>query len=439
MTGSVVIAAVAALALTAIVILGRDDLSRPAVAFGAIWFLCVGTAQMRLTTFEHAWSVKFAALVIGGGLALIAAALLAGGSAPARGSMSAARSAYDPTRLLIAAVVLIAGGVAGLAWKASIVGGVPLFSGQIDVLRTRAYGSEGEIAVPAPATFLTNGFHLAFWSLLIVLWTGWARARLRRIVAASCLGAAAVGALSGGSRNLGLLLIAVPAIAAYVLHPRFSPRRKAALAGVAALAVAGLSGMYLIRSEQREAGRDTFLNRELDALPAPLRPLLPVYIGGAFPFEAERRLADAVPASFSYSNGVANLQGFPDVLFPEGKVIYGDVVASLTYETPTTTPYWTVATYQGRAILDFGVPGVAVVSLLLGLLLGGAYRWARGRTGFFPLAVIGYAAYYAAFSVYDNLASVAVMSAGYDLLAIAVVDRVVRRGGARSAAQGTST
>ena len=439
MSGPLAIAGASLLAAAATVALGRRDLSRPAVAFGALWFGCIAAAQLRLTTFERQWSLEFTALVFGGGVALVAATVFAGGTAPARGAMSAARFVYDPTRLVIASVALVAGGVAGLAWKASIIGGVPLFSGQIDVLRARAYGAEGEIAVPAPATFLTNGFHLACWSLLVALWAGWGRSLSRRTVAAACLLAAVVGALSGGSRNLVLLLIAVPVIAAYVLHPRLSPRHMAGVAAVAAVAVAGLSAVYLLRAEQREAGRDTFLNRELDALPAPLRPLLPLYIGGVFPFEAERRLTDAVPTRFSYSNGVATLQGLPDALFPAGKVIYGDVVASLTYETTATTPYWTVATYQGRAILDFGALGVVVISLLLGLSLGGAYRWARGRAGFFPLAVVAYVAYYAAFMLYDNLASVAVMSAAYDLLAIAVVDRIARRGDVGGAAHGTST
>jgi oligosaccharide repeat unit polymerase len=438
-TGQIAIAGAALFAFALIVALGRRDVSRPAIAFGAVWFLCVAAAQMRLTTFEHAWSLEFTAVVFGGGLTLVAAALLAAGSAPARGSVSATPSAYRPTRLVISAVALLVGGVAGLAWKATIVGGIPLFSGEIDVLRARAYGPEGEIAVPAWSTFLTNGFHLAFWCLLAALWAGWGSSSGRRVVAAFLLGAAVVGALSGGSRNLVLLLVAIPVVAAYVLQGRLSSRQKLALAGVAAIAVVGATALYLVRVHEREAGRQTFINRELDALPPPLQPLLPLYVGGVFPFEAERRLAEAVPSRFAYGNGAVTLQGLPDALFPNGKIIYADVVASLTYETTETTPYWTVATYQGRALADFGLPGVAVVSVLLGLLLGGAYRWARGHAGLFSVAVIGYVVYYAAFMVYDNFASVAAMSAAYDLLAIGVLDRIVRRAPATDPAQRTST
>jgi hypothetical protein len=149
--------------------LGRRDLTHPAVAFGVAWFLSVAITQLELTPFVHAWSVSFALMVIGGGLAFVAAATIAAGTDPARGTVRPKRSDYEPRRILLAALVLLASGLLGRWLESRILGGVPLLSGNIDVLRARAYGN-GNVAVPAYVTFLNNGFYLGGWCLLAYLW-----------------------------------------------------------------------------------------------------------------------------------------------------------------------------------------------------------------------------------------------------------------------------
>jgi hypothetical protein len=64
--------------------------------------------------------------------------------------------------------------------------------------------------------------------------------------------------------------------------------------------------------------------------------------------------------------------------------------------------------------------------LLLGLMFGGAYRFAIGRSGLFALALIGYIAHYTAYLTYDNLLSFTLI-AFYDLVVVYVADRLARR------------
>src|SRR5919206_842097 len=86
---------------------------------------------------------------------------------------------------------------------------------------------------------------------------------------------------------------------------------------------------------------------------------------------------------------------------------------------------WTVASYQGRLYADLGWQGVILGSILLGLSLGYIYRWARSRAGFVAVAVVGYAVYYAAFMIYDNLVSFTLIAA-FDLALITVLTYYLR-------------
>jgi hypothetical protein len=168
-----------------------------------------------------------------------------------------------------------------------------------------------------------------------------------------------------------------------------------------------------------------FVTHELrDAGPAHEAGLL-LYIGATFALETERRLVQEVPGRHSTTSGLATLQLLPDALFPNGKPSYGDITAATTRDRDPS-PHWTVATYQGRAFLDFGTAGVFILSCLLGLVLGLAYRLARGRTWLVAAAVAAYAAYYAAFLAYENLLSVNPTFV-YDLAVLALVERTARR------------
>lgn len=422
MSHATITAVAASLIALGILWLGRRDVTRPYVAFGVTWFGFVALAQARLTDLERPWSTGFTLLALGGGLVLTLAALLAAGTAPARGTIRLRREEVNARRLIAVAAVLIAGGAIGAAYKAHVLGGIPLFSGDPDVVRGRAIQA-GESAIPAWSSALTGGFYIGMWAALAAGWVLRPRVSRMRLLPLGLLAAAGLlGVALEASRNLVLFAIVVPALGAYLLRPPGRERAQAAWA-VAAVGVLafGVGGLFALRTARGETRAGTYISQEMDKQPRLVRPLVPLYVNGVYPLEAARRLYEVVPQQIPYDVGGASLTSFPDKFFPEGKSRYGlHLAALMTPPEGVAGLTWSVGSYQGRLIADLGWRGVLLGSLLIGLAAGALYRWARGRAGFLPVALIAYVAYDSAFMVYDNALSFSLISI-YDLFVVALM------------------
>jgi hypothetical protein len=420
-----VITALAAIAIAGVILaLGYRDVTRPTVAFGVPWFAFVGLAQLRLTNVEQPWGIGFTLVAFGGGLAFVVAAFLAGGSEPARGSIRLNREMAAGGRLVIVALVLMAGGVVAVLYRAHLTHGVPLFADNPDLVRGRGLVGGG---MPAWSSALLGGFYIAFWATLAAIWVFAARVSRLRLVPLWLLAAAAlVGIATDASRNLVLFTLVVPALGAYLLS---SPERRrgnvAWLGGAVCVLIVGVGGLYAARLERGGGGAHTYIRDEIDKQPTLVRPLVPLYVNAAFPLEAARRIYKATPHRYPYELGAASLTSLPDKAFPEGKSRYPRHV-SVLMSLGGAGLSWTVGSYQGRLIADLGWEGVLFGSILLGFAMGGLYRWARGRAGFLPVAVIAYLAYYSAFMVYDNPLSFSVIAV-YDLAVMSLASAYVFR------------
>ena len=426
-------AAAALLVAGTLLWLGRRDLTRPAVAFGVPWFAFVALAQLRLTELEGDWSTPFTLTVLGGGLAFVVAALIAGGTAPARGKVPVDRDSLAAGRLTIAAAVLLAAGAAGVAYKADRLGGVPLLSDNPDLVRGRAFRTAD---LPAWSSMLTGGLYLSLWCSLAAAWVLWGRASRLRIAGLLVLAAVALFGVSlEASRNVILFALAVPAIGAYVItKPRPGRSQLAWTAAAVAILVAAVGGLLALRLTRGEPGARAYVEQESERQPAVLRPVVPAYITGVFPLEAERRLYEGVPGRYSYAHGGASLNSLPAAAFPAGKPTYGDEVADLMTTTERAQITWSVANYQGRLLKDAGWSAVLLGSLLLGIAAGSLYRWARARAGPVAVAVVAYTAYYCAFMAYDNPLSFSLIGI-FDVAVIAAVALLVRRRSVRAAGE----
>ena len=415
MTSQILIAGAALAIAGTLLWCGRRDLTRPAVAFGATWFFFVAVAQMELTDLEQPWGTAFTFLVFGGGLLFVVAALIAAGTAPARGTLQLRREQINTRRLLTAAILLIAAGVPAVFYRAHVIGGIPLLSDNPDVVRLRVIHN-GQVVLPGWSSALTGGFYIGMWLTLLVIWARWHEGR-RRLLPLWLL---ALGALFGvsleASRNLVLFAVAVPAIGAYLLS-RPGGRRATVgwLVGAVLVLAVGIGGLYTLRLSRGEGNNARgYLTVQEDKLPAIARPILPIYVNGVYPLEAERRLYDAVPVPLPYEDGAASFTSLPDKLFPEGKSQLPRHTSALMDTGFGPQISWTVATYQGRLLGDLGWLGVLLGSTLLGLGAGGLYRWARGKAGLLPVALLGYVTYYSAFMIYDNQLSFSLIAI-YDL------------------------
>jgi oligosaccharide repeat unit polymerase len=415
--------AVLALLIVALLLLaGRDDLTRPAVAFGIPWFGVVALAQLRLTRAESPWSTEFALVVFGGGLAFMAAATLAGGIHAARGRVTRG-GPIRRKRLVAAALVLLAGGVAGWIYKASVLDGIPLFADDPDAVRGRALGA---IDLPAWSSALTGGFYLGMWCALAAL--PGARVELsrsRRLGLWLLAAAGLFGVCLEASRNQAVFAVGVPLIGAYLLSTRRGTRSQLAwLATAVCVLAVGIGGLFLIRISRSDGAANAYIEQEMDRQPTVLKPLVPVYVNAVFPLEAARRLETVVPTRRAYGLGADSLTSLPNRAFPEGKSTYGGDVGDLMAYDPPIGLRWTVASYQGRLLGDLGWRGVLLGSLLLGLAFGSLYRWARGRPGLVSVAIIAYATYNVAYFVYDNHFSFSIIAV-YDIAVLALVAALV--------------
>ena len=402
--------------------LGRRDLSRPAVVFGVTWFTFVAAAQLQLTPVESAWSVGFAATTVGGGLAFMLGAFAASGTSPARGELLLDRQRYNAEGLLAIAVLLMLGGVAGWIYKNDLLGGIPLLSSHIDVLRGTAFENGG---VPAWASALTGGFYIAFWLLSVVAYLKWKSAGLAYRVALVVLaGGALFGVALDASRNLVLLAVSVPLIGAYLVSPRVSRRGAGVRVGAAVLVLALIvGGAFVARLAQtsRANAGNAFVKHELRAHSPLLRPFIPIYINGVLPLDGSQALRSGIPDHAPWGRGTYSLLSLPGAAFPDGKPEFGGIVAGQL--ASRGAGFWTVSSYQGRAFGDYGTSGVVVASLLMGLIFGSAYRFARRRGGLLAVVLIGYVAYYTAYLIYDNLLSFTLI-AFYDLAVVFAAERL---------------
>jgi hypothetical protein len=402
--------------------LGRRDLTRPAVAFGVPWFAFVALAQLRLTDLEQPWSIGFTLVAFGGGIAFVVAAVLATGTDGARGTIPLEREQINTRRLLTVAILLLLAGVPAVFYRAHVLGGIPLLSENPDVVRGRVFHN-GEVILPGWSSALTGGFYIGLWAVLVAIWALAPRVSRRRLVPLWLLALVALFGVSlEASRNLILFAVVVPALGAYLMA-RPGGSRRAHVGWVVAsvcVFVLGVGGLYALRLTRGDSNARTYIAQQGDKLPAGVRPILPLYVNAAYSLEAARRVYEAVPGQLAYENGAASLTSLPDKLFPEGKSQLGGHVATLMQTEAHARITWTVSSYQGRLLADLGWRGVMLGSMLLGLGLGSLYRWARGKAGFLPLALIAYVVYYCAYMVYDNPLSFSLIAV-YDLGIIALM------------------
>lgn len=390
-----------------------------------VWFGFAALAQLSLTDFERAWSAGFAEQVFGGGLLLAGMAVLAAGLAPVRGTISIDWESYSSRRALAAAAGLLAAGAAGLAVIATELGGIPVLASDVDTARIQAIGLYGEPAIPGWTVILTSGFQLSLWLCALAVRLDRDGEVWVKIAAGGLAVAAFAGIAAGGSRHPVIFALFVPAVAMYLLARPSPARARLLLAFALGVLVLALGGLFLVRSDDAGDVRETG-EVEVGGYAAPLRPLVPIYVSGAYPLEEARRVAERVPGGAARGNGRFLLAGLPDRAFPEGKPDYFELLRQFS-RTSLEEPFWFVATYQARAYLDFGLPGVLIWSLVVGALLGLAYRLARGGRSLFAVAVVGYAAYFAAVSTYES--PFTDPRAAIELLAILALERVIRAAG----------
>jgi oligosaccharide repeat unit polymerase len=401
---------------------GKKDLSRPHVILPAVWFLAVAVAQLKLLDFETAWSTETTAVVFGAPLLFSLTCWLASTGCPDRPN-TLPETKPDTGRLRVAAIALLLGGCAGLAWKSTLLGGIPLLSDSIDELR-----SAGGIRIPAYVTFLTDGFFLSSWVAAVSLIGGKGRGRLLEWC---LLIAGFAGVALSASRNTMLLTIAIPLISMYRagLLRAFSARQFWLRAAVALAVASIVSGLFFYRTSQHShtAFEEQFYGKTVRETPVLLRPMLPVYIGLAVPFETLNRLIETPPPEGGA--GAYSLPGVPPQIWPLGSRYKLYLVTGLL----TQPYYFNVATFVGGFYADGRLLGAFVGSILLGLAFGFMWRIFASKNSLAYAVLSAYVVYLTAFLLYEDLLGFYTLSVVWDMLVLGYVLSWSTRGARRGA------
>jgi hypothetical protein len=357
----------------------------PFIAFPALWFLCVGLAQIHLLAIQQPWSKPMWVVAF-----VVPAAFILGGLAtkevtyrPSAG-LTARDCEIDPSiRRRLRALLLACAILGNLEEVHQFIAGrtVPLFSSHIDAARFALPGG--------PTIVLTDLLTVAAVVALVLPRRLLSRDALPEIGIASF---ALLGFALAAGRGTIIQAVTVAAISRWLYRGR--PPMRVLVTGIAVVLVFS-AGFFYLRTSQHE--NDT-LGIELREKVYPehpvVRPVVPVYLALATNMEALSRLVDYFPEHKPYGRGAYVAHGL-DLFIPGAK----DVQAV----SAVVSPPWVTSTVAGPFWADGGLPLVVVGLGLIGAVVCGTWRLAvQARELRFVLVGANFL-FLALFGVYVNL------------------------------------
>lgn len=413
------IATIACILLVCFVVASRGDFSKPWVALPIPWYAGLAIAQIKLLDYRTAWGTRTAFLLLTAPLLLSGASYLVSAGTHRQVHRSVFPIVNPRPILRVVGIVLITGAVLGLLLRARLAGGVTILQGDIDQARVGA-------RIPAPVTFLTDGFYLGMWATMAHIATKRSESSRPSIIEVALVMVAAAGVLATASRNTATIAFTVPIIFTYTAGLVERPHLRTILP-LAFVGLSILSGLFFLRTQQREQQtgfEPYFYTTVVPKTPVVARPFLPVYVAFATSFETFARVTQVYPASFPYANGRYHLYWVPRQLGLVRKAQFYDAT-----EAVSRPYYFIVATYAGPLYGDFGGGGVLLGSVLIGLGFGFARRWCFRHSSLVGAAVWSYLTYTLIFMLYEDVYRIFLLSLVYDVAVIVVVCRLAQGGG----------
>lgn len=280
--------------------------------------------------------------------------------------------------------VLALGSYAFLVWRM----GIPALSPDANEQRLKLlnYG-------PEQAVFFSSTWTIFVFLAIRVRQRGGASAK--RLVDLICLGTISFMLLSLGSRGYLFVPFLTAVVACYYVGPRIKVRT------VALIAVLTFLGVSLYGYT-----RDTLFNQgylavdRAESLDQWLSPFVYAFVYVRQPVQTFRNVTEVIPREIPFQHGMLTF-GAIATLFPGHhemsdmffKRILGDEFVG----------FGEPATLLGPFYGDFGVPGIAIGMMLFGWGFSRLYWWMRSRPTPFRLAVYGWAAQTALFSLFGAL------------------------------------
>jgi oligosaccharide repeat unit polymerase len=266
--------------------------------------------------------------------------------------------------------------------------GVPALSPDAGELRLRLVNYGPEIQV-----FFTSSYTVLLF-LSVFLWKN-RESRTVRFVCYSWLGALSMALLSLGARGF----LTVPLVTALIArHYTRNPYRIAALFALGAVLFVSLSlygytrDTLLSQGTLDIAGDDTIVGR--------LFPFIYVYLYVVQPVDTLEQVTEIIPRKVGYQHGELTFGALKTVLpghHEMSDMFFKKILGSdfLGGGQP--------ATLLGPFYGDFGLPGIAVGTFALGLLLTQLYSWMKARPTLFRVLIYAWSMQTALFSLFGAI------------------------------------
>lgn len=369
----------------AVVVVARRfkyDLASPAVLFAFFWSLALGVAQLpffRVPTWTRA---TWAAVTIPPALLIVGSLFGAGSTAIDRQPVPFRVEKENANRLVGIVVPLMIVGLIATFYSFKLIGGIPLFSPNIDEVRT--------LDVVHP--FIQLVMRLVPMCVVLCLIAA-ALGKDRRIIL-TVIGLGGTVVLIGHASRLFVVTPAV-VVLMFVYLTRGVTGKQLFLSTTAIVVLLMLTSVLFFEraGQHRQFEFESYLFQVVETRPGPLAALTPTQIGLASSLHTFAQLVKSGALERETGPGLYSMHGFDRYFAAKDSAEVGRrVVGAL----------WT-GTYLVDVYGDWGLLGACIWSILCGLIYGFVYRRMVGSGTMSSLLLYAYMSFWLIFFIYLNI------------------------------------
>lgn len=377
----------------------RLDIFAPYIVFSIVWLIGLSLAQLRLTQYEveHPIRIEFYLLTL---FALFA--FLTGSWLVMRRTLSITTIRkrlnlhWHPLKFRLALFIMFVTALIAMYYEYSRFGTLPIFSSNPEHLRVEldqvVSGWIHWISMfPVQIIMVTAVYIFSKQGLL----------KLRTYIALGAFVAANLALLSvWGSRVVLVPPIVVVVVAFHYLRRRLRPKYIALSLLLIALL---LTIPPLLRQKITYKHNDYLYKSARANIPKSMAWTLPVYISFSWNIYAANVVMENVPRNKPYQMGAQMvLTPFWPLIAPVANIVADYKLSRPPLYSTGFVSWHTTATYMAPLYVDFGVIGVLLGSLLLGIGVTMVYQRIRRSPTPFNVLLYGYLVYGLLMSIYVN-------------------------------------
>jgi len=375
------------------------DIFAPYVIFPIVWLLALSLTQLQLTQYEakHPIRVEFYLLALFALFAfLIGSWLTLGKTLPITTIRKRLKSRWHLPKFLIALLFMTVTALIAMYYEYSRFNNLPIFSSDPDHLRV-----ELNQAVSGWIHWMSMFPAQIIMVAAVYMFSKVGTLKLRNYIALGAFVVTNLALLSVWGARLSL----VPPIVVVVVAFHYLRRRLGLVYIVVSLLLISLLLIVplLVRQQITYQGYDYLYESSRANIPKSMAWTLPIYLGFSWNIYSANAAMEYVPRHKPYQMGAQMLlTPFWPLIAPLVNLIADYKLSRPPTYSAEFVSWHTTATYMTPLYVDFGVIGVLVGSLLLGMGVTMVYRRMRSSPTPFNVLLYSYIVFGILMSIYVN-------------------------------------